>query len=31
MDEKNQMKDEGPRVVTTFYSYILDTQVQLTL
>ena len=30
-DEKNQMKNEGARVVTTLYSYILDTQVQLTL
>ena len=28
---KNQMKDEGARVVTTLYSYILDAQVQLTL
>ena len=23
-DEKNQMKNEGARVVTTLYSYILD-------
>ena len=30
-DEKNQMKKEGARVVTTLYSYILDAQVQLTL
>ena len=30
-DEKNQMKNEGARVVTTIYSYILDAQVQLTL
>ena len=30
-DEKNQMKNEGARVVTTLYSYILDAQVQLTL
>ena len=25
------MKNEGARVVTTLYSYILDTQVQLTM
>ena len=25
------MKNEGARVVTTLYSYILDAQVQLTL
>ena len=30
-DEENQMKNEGARVVTTLYSYILDTQGQLTL
>ena len=30
-DEKNQVKNEGARVVTTLHSYILDTQVQLTL
>ena len=30
-DEKNQMKNEGHRVVTTLYSFILDAQVQLTL
>ena len=30
-DEENQMKNEGARVVTTIYSYILDTQGQLTL
>ena len=30
-DEKNQMKNEGVRVVTALYSYILDAQVQLTL
>ena len=30
-DEKNQMKNEGARVVTTLHSYILDPQVQLTL
>ena len=30
-DEENQMKNEGPRVVTTLYSYILDDQGQLTL
>ena len=29
--QKNHMKDEGARVVTTLYSYILDTKVQLTL
>ena len=28
---KNQMINEGTRVVTTLYSYILDAQVQLTL
>ena len=30
-DEENQMKNEGARVVTALYSYILDTQGQLTL
>ena len=30
-DEKNQMTNEGARVVKTLYSYILDAQVQLTL
>ena len=30
-DEENQMKNEGNRVVTTLYSYILDAQGQLTL
>ena len=30
-DEENQMKNEGTRVVTTLYSYILDAQGQLTL
>ena len=30
-DEKNQMKNEGARVVKTLYSYIWDAQVQLTL
>ena len=30
-DEENQMKNEGSRVVTTLYSYILDAQGQLTL
>ena len=30
-DEENQMKNEGARVVTTLYSYILDAQEQLTL
>ena len=29
--EENQMKNEGSRVVTTLYSYILDAQGQLTL
>ena len=24
-DEENQMKNEGPRVVATLYSYIFDT------
>ena len=28
-DEENQMKNEGARVVTTLYSYILDAQGQL--
>ena len=28
---KNQMKNEGARMVTTLNSYILDAQVQLTL
>ena len=31
MDEENQMKNEGARVVTTLYIYILDAQGQLTL
>ena len=30
-DEENHMKNEGARVVTTLYSYILDAQGQLTL
>ena len=30
-DEENQMKNEGARMVTTLYSYILDAQWQLTL
>ena len=30
-DEEKQMKNEGARVVTTLYSYILDDQGQLTL
>ena len=30
-DEENQMKNEGARVVTTLYSYILNAQGQLTL
>ena len=30
-DEENQMKNEGARVVTTLYSYILDAQEQLAL
>ena len=30
-DEENQIKDEGARVVTTLYSYILDAQGQLNL
>ena len=30
-DEENQMKNEGVRVGTTLYSYILDAQGQLTL
>ena len=30
-DEENQMKNEGVRVVTTLYSYILYAQGQLTL
>ena len=30
-DDENQMKNEGARVVTTLYSYILDAQGQLTL
>ena len=30
-DEENQMKNEGARVVSTLYSYILDAQGQLTL
>ena len=31
MDEKNKMKNEGARVITTLYSFILDAQGQLTL
>ena len=30
-DEENQMNNEGARVVTTLYGYILDAQGQLTL
>ena len=30
-DEENQMKNEGVRVVTTLYGFILDAQWQLTL
>ena len=30
-DEENQMKNEGARVITTLYSYILDAQGQLTM
>ena len=30
-DEENQMINEGARVVTTLYSFILDAQGQLTL
>ena len=30
-DDENQMENEGARVVTTLYSYILDAQEQLTL
>ena len=30
-NEENQMKNEGARVDTTLYSYILDSQGQLTL
>ena len=30
-DEDNQMKNEGARVVTTLYNYILDAQGQLTV
>ena len=30
-NEENQMKNEGARVVTTLYSYILDAQMQLAL
>ena len=30
-DEENQMKNEGARVVTTIYSFILDAQGQLSL
>ena len=30
-DDENQMKNEGARVVTTLYNYILDAQRQLTL
>ena len=29
-DEENQMENEGARLVTTLYSYILDAQGQLT-
>ena len=29
--EENQMKNEGARVITTFYSDILDAQGQLNL
>ena len=28
---KDEKKNEGARVITTLYSYILDAQVQLTL
>ena len=31
MDEENQMKNEGAKVVTTLYSFILDAQGQLAL
>ena len=31
LNEEDQMKNEGARVVSTFYSYILDAQGQLTL
>ena len=31
MDEENQMKNKGARVVTTLYSLILDAQCQLTM
>ena len=30
-NQENQMKNEGARVVTTLYNYILDAQGQLTL
>ena len=30
-DEENQMKNEGARVVTTLYSFILDAQGQQSL
>ena len=30
-DEEYQMKNEGARVVTTLYSFILDAQGQLSL
>ena len=30
-DEENQMKNEGARVVTALYSYILEAQGQLIL
>ena len=30
-DEENQVKNEGARVVTTLYSYILDAQGQFSL
>ena len=30
-DEEDQMNNEGARVVTTLYSYILDAKVQLPL
>ena len=31
LDEENRIKNEGPRVVTTLHSYILEAQGQLTL
>ena len=30
-DEENQIQNEGARVITTLYSYIIDAQGQLTL